>query len=56
MLLDRFQERKMELHQAIVSVERGGSADGILQVIFYRCLMVQEIFCICLSDTDSWLV
>ncbi|KAL5778380.1 hypothetical protein ACOSP7_011306 [Xanthoceras sorbifolium] len=26
------QERKMELHQAIVNVEQGGSADGILQV------------------------
>ncbi|XP_031270028.1 epidermal growth factor receptor substrate 15-like 1 isoform X2 [Pistacia vera] len=26
------QERKMELHQAIVNMERGGSADGILQV------------------------
>ncbi|CAN6712001.1 unnamed protein product [Malus baccata var. baccata] len=26
------QERKMELHQAIVKMEQGGSADGILQV------------------------
>ncbi|XP_021686458.2 uncharacterized protein LOC110669233 isoform X2 [Hevea brasiliensis] len=26
------QERKLELHQAIVNMERGGSADGILQV------------------------
>ncbi|KAJ8899365.1 hypothetical protein K2173_018339 [Erythroxylum novogranatense] len=26
------QERKIELHQAIVNVEQGGSADGILQV------------------------
>lgn len=26
------QERKMELHQAIVNMERGGSADGLLQV------------------------
>ncbi|XP_041021373.1 epidermal growth factor receptor substrate 15-like 1 isoform X1 [Juglans microcarpa x Juglans regia] len=26
------QERKMELHQAIVNMENGGSADGILQV------------------------
>ncbi|XP_044510291.1 epidermal growth factor receptor substrate 15-like [Mangifera indica] len=26
------QERKMELHQAIVNMEQGGSADGILQV------------------------
>ncbi|XP_012829934.1 PREDICTED: actin cytoskeleton-regulatory complex protein PAN1 [Erythranthe guttata] len=26
------QERKMELHQAIIKMEQGGSADGILQV------------------------
>lgn len=27
------QERKVELHQAIVKMEQGGSADGILQVL-----------------------
>ena len=30
--LSFLQERKTELHQAIIRMEQGGSADGILQV------------------------
>lgn len=41
----------MELHQAIVKMEQGGSADGILQVLFH--ISYDELYCdylqICLS-------
>lgn len=33
-LLNLNQERKMELNQAIIKMEQGGSVDGILQVGF----------------------
>ncbi|RWV91512.1 hypothetical protein GW17_00046199 [Ensete ventricosum] len=33
------QERKMELHNAIIKMEQGGSTDGLLQVGFCICLI-----------------
>lgn len=48
----------MELHQAIVNMERGGSADGLLQVKF--CLLPTMIglgFYVNVSNTEAlWIL
>ena len=47
------QERKMELNQAIIKMQQGGSADGILQVCFWPIKLpwdiinVDEVVCVC---------
>lgn len=48
----------MELHQAMVNMERGGSADGLLQVKF--CLLPTMIglgFYVNVSNTEAlWIL
>lgn len=51
------QERKMELHKAIVTVEQGGSADGLLQVhvfILASCLLLAfSLWILCNFSTNT---